>query len=171
MRKLEIKNPDLVKMAVQEEIARSDESRYDHKLHGVLLATSGLSCYEIADLLGHSPRTVQTWIKKFDKSGFAGLEETPRPGRPRLLSEADIMEIGHDLRISPRDLGYNQNLWDGKLLSHHLVVKFGVNLGVRQCQRLFHKLDFRRRKPRPFIAKADPDAQRRYKKTPQAGDS
>jgi hypothetical protein len=31
---------------------------------------------------------------------------------------------------------------------------------------LFHQLGFRRRKPRPLIAHADPEAQRQYKKTP-----
>jgi hypothetical protein len=40
-----------------------------------------------------------------------------------------------------------------------------VDLGVRQCQRLFHHLGFRQRKPRPLIAKSDPEAQRKYKKT------
>jgi transposase len=66
-------------------------------------------------------------------------------------------------------LGYGQNLWDGKLLSHHLSRSYGVNLGVRQCQRLFHQLGFRRRKPRPLIAKANREAQRRYKKTRPPG--
>jgi hypothetical protein len=34
---------------------------------------------------------------------------------------------------------------------------------------LFRQLGFRRRKPRPLIAKSDPEAQRRYKKTPPSG--
>jgi len=169
MRRLEIADADIMRMAVQDEIAGSEESRYDHRLHGVLLVSSGLSCYEVAEYFGHSPRTVELWIKKFERSGFAGLQETPRPGRPRSLTEAQIRAVGRDLRRSPRDFGYGQTLWDGKLLSHHLAGKFGVALGVRQCQRLFRRLGFRRRKPRPVIAKADPDAQRRYKKTPAPG--
>ena len=67
--------------------------------------------------------------------------------------------LGQHLRKSPRSFGYLQNLWDGKLLSHHIREEFGVEMGVRQCQRLFRKLNFRRRKPRPLIAKADPLAQ------------
>jgi transposase len=69
------------------------------------------------------------------------------------------------LRLSPREFGYSQNLWDGKLLSHHLSKSYGVQLGERQCRRLFRQLGFRRRKPRPVIAKADEEAQREYKKT------
>jgi transposase len=56
-------------------------------------------------------------------------------------------------------------MWDGKLLSHHLKQSYDVDLGVRQCQRLFRQFGFRRRKPRPQIASADPVAQRTFKKT------
>ena len=41
---------------------------------------------------------------------------------------------------------------------------YGVSIGVRQCQNLFHKLDFRLRKPRPVIAKADEEKNREYRK-------
>ncbi|MEI6613339.1 MAG: winged helix-turn-helix domain-containing protein [Chrysiogenales bacterium] len=55
-------------------------------------------------------------------------------------------------------LGYPQTLWDGKLLSHHLKNLKRIGIGVRQYQRLFHQLGFRRRKPRALIAQADPEA-------------
>jgi transposase len=35
-----------------------------------------------------------------------------------------------------------------------------IDLGVRQCQRLFRRLGFRIRKPRPSIAQADPERQK-----------
>ncbi len=165
MRKLEIKDAQIMRIAVQQEILRSEESRYDHRLHGILLVCSGLSCAEVAELFGHGRRTIQYWVRRFEESGFAGLEESPRPGRPSLIDEDIRRELDIDLRRSPRDHGYSQNLWDGKLLSHHLSQCYGIQLGERQCRRLFRQLGFRRRKPRPVIAKADEEAQREYKKT------
>ena len=123
----------------------------------------------MAELFGRSRRTIQYWVRHFEQSGFAGLEEVPRCGRPPVLSEALLQAVGKDLRRSPLEFGYTQNLWDGKLLSHHLAQSYGVKLKVRQCQRMFHQLGFRRRKPRPLIAKADPHAQRNYKKTQPPG--
>lgn len=169
MRKLKINEAEIMRMAVQNEIQRSDESRYDHKLHGILMICSGMSCYEVAELLGHSPRTIEYWVKNFERSGFAGLEEKERTGRPTSLDEKKRISIGKDLRRSPRVFGYGQNMWDGKLLSHHLSLNYDVSLGVRQCQRLFSQLGFRRRKPRPVIAQADPEAQIAYKKTHSPG--
>ena len=141
MRKLEIKESDIMQVAVQQEIHRSDESRYDHRLHGILLICSGWSSYEVAELFGHSPRTVQNWVNRFERSGFAGLEEIPRDGRPPSLGEKEMESLGKDLRRSPRSFGYEQNLWDGKLLSHHLAQRYKVFIGERQCRRLFKKLD------------------------------
>jgi transposase len=169
MRKLTIQDSEIMKVAIQQEIVRSEEARYDHRLHGVLLVCAGKSCYEVADLLGHSPRTIQYWVERFEQSGFTGLQDQERNGRPAKIDVRTFQKVNEDLRQLPRDLGYEQNLWDGKLLSHHLQVKYNVQLGVRQCQRLFSQLGFRRRKPRPMIAQADPEAQRKYKKTSSHG--
>jgi len=169
MRKLEVADAEMMRIAIQQEIRRSEESRYDHRLHGVLLVGQGMDCCRVADCLGEHPVTVQRWVNGFNRSGFAALREGERPGRPTRLAKADWKKVDRDLRKVPRKLGYGQNLWDGKLLSHHLAVRYGVQLGVRQCQRMFRQLGFRRRKPRPLIAKGDPAAQAAYKKTPAPG--
>jgi len=166
MRKLEISDVDLMRVALQQVILRSQESRYDHRLHGLLLISQGLDCYQAAEWLGQNPTTVQRWVHRFEQHGFAGLEEGDRSGRPSQLTAVQRAQADRDLRRSPRQFGYAQNLWDGRLLAHHLHRTYGVHLGTRQCQRIFHPLHFRLRKPRPVIAQADPAAQQRYKKTP-----
>ena len=169
MKKLGITDAQIMRLAIQDEIVRSEESRYDHRLHGVLLVCSGYNCYQVADLLGHSPRTLASWVHRFEKSGFAGLADQDRPGRPSGLDESVRQSLGQDLRRSPREFRYAQNLWDGRLLSYHLAQIYDVHVGVRHCQRLFHRLEFRRRKPRPVMANADPEAQAQYKKTHSSG--
>jgi len=168
MRKLQISDADVMRTAICDEIRRSPESRYDHRLHGILLVCVGRSCYEVADLLSQSPRTVENWVRSFEQRGLAGLQDGGRPGRPSRVNDAVLQTVAHDLRQSPRDLAYPQTMWDGPLLRHHLAERLGVQIGVRQCQRLFHQLKFRRRKPRPVIAKADPEVQEAYKKTPHS---
>lgn len=169
MKRLHISEPDIMHIAIRNEIQRSEEARYDHRLHGVLLVCRGLSCYQVADLLGQHPTTIQRWVRTFETHGFSGLSDRERSGRPRRLTAQQMQTIGRDLRKAPRELGYTQNLWDGTLLSHHLQKHYGVKLGIRQCQRLFRHLGFRLRKPRPLIAHADPDEQLTFKKTPSTG--
>ncbi len=165
MKKLEIEDAEIMRIAIQQEIRRSEEARYDHRLHGILLVAQGMNCCEVADILGQGSRTVERWVKQFNTTGFAGLSEGERTGRPRRIAEAQWEQIGRDLRKHPRELGYQQNLWDGPLLGHHIRGRFGIEVGVRQCQRMFRKMGFRRRKPRPLIAQADAEEQQAYKKT------
>jgi transposase len=165
MRRLQISDVEVMRLAIQQEISRSKDARYDHRLHGILLFSHGMSSYDVAELLGQHPTTIERWVHRFEEHGFAGLEDGERPGRPQRLLADQWEDVGKDLRKSPREFGYPQNLWDGILLSHHLAQSYRIHLGVRQCQRVFHQMGFRRRKTRPVIASANPFAQEAFKKT------
>ncbi len=150
--------------AIQQEILRSEDARYDHRLHGVLLVSKGMSCYQAGEFLGHDSTTIQRWVNDFNRSGFSGLYDKDRPGRPTNINAREWEKLGKDLRKKPTSFGYEQNLWDGKLLAHHLKAEYGVEIGIRQCQRIFHKFGFRMRKPRPVIAQSNPEEQKSFKK-------
>ncbi len=94
MRRLEIQDEEITRLALQDEILRSEESRYDHRLQGILMICFGFSCYDVADLLGHSPKNIHYWVQRFEESGFAGLQEAPRPGRPSSLDEPIYEALG-----------------------------------------------------------------------------
>lgn len=169
MRKLEIADPDLMRIAIQQKIARSDESRYDHRLHGLLLVAGGQSCQQVADLFGDDRRTVQRWVNRFESHGLEGMREGERSGRPATLDAKQWAALGRDLRRDPEEFGHVGHLWDGKLLSEHLGRRYGITLGVRQCQRIFGQMGFRLRKPRPQVAQSDPVKVVAFKKTAPTG--
>jgi transposase len=164
MRPLTIADSESIILGLQDEIRRSEESRYDHRLHGVLLVAQGLTCPAVAGLLGDAPRTVEYWVNSFERQGLAGLREGERPGRPKRLSDERMGQIDAILRKTPREAGLSGNLWDGKTLATWIEQQYGLSLGVRQCQRMFRQLGFRLRKPRPAIAQANPELQRLHKK-------
>ena len=168
MRPLQITDADTMVLGLQEEIRRSEESRYDHRLHGVLLVAQGMTCPEVSRLLGDAPRSVEYWVRHFEQRGLAGWSEGARSGRPRRLSDVQLQEVDRALRQTPRALGLTGTLWDGKTLSAWIVQRWQVRLAVRQCQRLFRQRGFRLRKPRPLIAHADAEQQKTHKKTPGA---
>ena len=164
MKKLEINNAKEQSVAIRNEISRSEESRYDHRLHGILLVSEGMSCYEAGRILGEDSRTMERWVRKFNEKGFNALREGKRSGRRSKLTHQQMDMINTDLRKNPGEFGYEQNLWDGKLLMHHISEKFHVEIGVRTCQLIFHRLEFRRRKPRPVISRGDSEKQDAFKK-------
>lgn len=169
MKPLTISDKENMIMALQDEIRRNDTSRYDHRLHGVLLVAQGMTCPQVSELLGDSPRTVVNWVQRFEADGLAGLSEGQRSGRPGRLNDRQIAQVQAALRSSPTQFGLPTQMWDGPTLSEYLDRKHGVKLKVRQCQRLFRHLGFRLRKPRPQVAKANPELQTTHKKTPRPG--
>src|SRR3984957_6088162 len=105
MKPLTIADSPTIILGLQDEIRRSEESRYDHRLHGVLLVAQGMTCPEVARLLGDAPRSVEYWVGRFEKDGLAGLSEGERPGRPRRLTEKQRQGGGRILRHPPREIG------------------------------------------------------------------
>ena len=169
MRALTLSLPEQSRALLQQEINRHQDSRYDHRLHCVLLVASGLSSEKVAGLFGDSPRTLINWIRRFDRKGLAGLAEGNHSGRPARLSAEQLEEVRQWVRQSPTDVGLEANLWDGKSLSACLQKHYDLRLGVRQCQRLFRLVDTRYRLRRPLVAKADPQRQAEHKKNSKNG--
>jgi len=168
MKASKITDRENVIFILQDEIRRTYEARYDHRLHAILLVVQGMSSRQAAQFLGDSPRTVAYWVQRFEAEGLAGLADADRPGRPRRLDQEQIYHIEKVLRKSPLDLGLSVNLWDGKTLSVYVKQQFEIQLGVRQCQRLFRQLGFRLRKPRSKIAHADLPKKEVFKKNSKA---
>jgi hypothetical protein len=89
MRKLEIQDAVVMQLAIREEINRSEEARYDHRLHGLLLVSSGRSCNEVGTLFGEAATTVQRWVAASKSPGLLGcVRASARAGLDRLTSEA-----------------------------------------------------------------------------------
>jgi len=140
MKPLTIADASTIVLGLQDEIRRSEESRYDHRLHGVLLVAQGMSCPEVSRLLGDSPRTVEYWVRRFEERGLAGLVEGERSGRPRRLNDKQLWEINSALRQPPEAAGIPRGLWDGKGLKvRHKNLpfrEFSFKLVRRQWPRL-----------------------------------
>ncbi len=169
MRKLEINDVETFIAAIEDEISHTAKGRYYHRLHVALHALKTGNCYDSARIYNHSHVSVYNWVHRLIESGLAGLQEGKRPGRPSRLSASQEKELRENLLFSPREFGYEQNIWDGPLLSYHLEKSFGVHLQVRQCQNLFHNLGFSLQRPRPQAAKADPKEQELFKKNSRSG--
>ena len=116
-----------------------------------------------------SRRTVQRWVTRFETHGLTGLRDGARSGRPATLNAKQWAALGRDLRREPQEFRHVGHLWDGKLLSAHLRLRYGVVLGVRQCQRIFSHMGFRLRKPRPQVAQSDSVKVAGFKKTASSG--
>ena len=161
---LQIKDLEKVKNEIQTYFNANEDARFVRRLDVVALICNGHALNYVAGLFGINSTTVQRWIHRLNESGLQGLKDKPGRGRRSQINDADRLKLKSDLEKSPKDLGYDQARWDGKLLSYHLKVQYRVELRVRQCQNLFKQLGFSLQRPRKMPTGADPEKQEAFKK-------
>jgi transposase len=82
----------------------------------VLLAGDGIGTNEIARRTGLSKPTVIAWKKRYAAEGIGGLEDRPKPGKPRVTD--DVAIVLATLEPPPARLGVTH--WSSRLLAAEL---------------------------------------------------
>lgn len=133
-------NGDVLRAELSNASRGSHEALFLHRLHAVLLVSTGCSCYDVAHWFGENPRSIERWIHAYDQAGLAGLHDHARSGRASQITRSMRQQLAQDLHDVPCACGYPHPRWSGKLLARHLETRYGLNLGERQCQRLLQRL-------------------------------
>ena len=136
MHKLEVTIPEAVRTALKQEAECTPHLRFAHRLHCLLLVAAGRSCYEVAEVFGDDPRTVERWVRGFQQRGIEALREKPHPGRRACLADAQMRELEVALGSAPRALGHADDSWNATVLRAEILRRFGATLSVRHCRRL-----------------------------------
>ena len=138
--------------------------RLARRIHGVYLASTGLSCSQISTIIGAGHRTVQKWVRRYNHQGIEGLHDAPRPGQPTKLPRAQEDALCCRLDASP--LPPDEVLvLNGPAIRQLLEREFGVVYSLRGVYDLLHRLGYSCLCPRPQHEKTDPHAQEVFKKT------
>ena len=121
---------------IRKEFRQSEEARYIHRLHGVLLVLLGLSTTKAGKLLGDPQRTVAHWVTQFKARGLDGLREAEKSGRPQILNDAQQEALRKALSKSPKDAGLIGDVWTGALVLSFLKKRYRTKITLRHCYRL-----------------------------------
>lgn len=128
------------------------------RAHFLLLSAQGRALCEAARLVGISRKTAGYTLRRFETHGVAVLREHARTGRRSALTPEIATELATVLAASPRDQQLPTNNWTGPVLVQYLKKKHSLILSDDQARRWLQRLGLRRVRPRPRLAKGDPDA-------------
>ncbi len=96
----EVERSELERLARGRKVWRSLSDR----VHIVLLAAEGLTNVQIANALDINNLPARKWRNRFAEQGMDGLEDEPRPGRPRCIDDDAVAEVVRKtLEEKPRD--------------------------------------------------------------------
>lgn len=140
-------------------MSSTDKARFHFKVFAVNMALSGCPVSQISTMAGVSKVTVTGWVKTADERGFDALRSRQRSGRPPKLSTEQCAAIDSAIQSDPKNFGFK--VWNVPGLSSYISNTFGVQISVRQCQRLFHGPGYSHIRPQPYPSKGYEDSEER----------
>jgi len=130
-------------------------------MHGVYLAASGLSCTQIMTITGAARRTIQQWVRKYNKHRIDGLKDKPHPGQLTKLPRRDEPRFCKRIETGPTKKDGISVLY-GPAIRRILEREFGVLYSQQGLYDLLHRLGYSCFCPRPQHEKADPRLQQQF---------
>jgi len=169
MQKLTVSNPKKIERQINAFINDDPEAKFIFRLCSLKMFLNDPECSteKLGKIMQTSPRAIANWVHSLNETGdIEILRDKAKPGRTPKLTQEDLQDLKDRIQKHPNESGVDANLWDGKSLSHYIKKRFGVELQVRQCQRLFKKLGFSLKRGRTVVAGGDPKLKKTFKKTP-----
>ena len=143
-----------------ERLRRRAVGRVSQRAHMVLLSARGYSVPQLAEIFDVGEDVVRTWLHRYQRTGPAGLDDRPRPGRPPRDGLARQI-VDTQASNPPANNGLAQGCWTARLLGAFLAARFGLLLSVWSVRRYLHRAGWRWARPRLAPATHAPAGQRK----------
>lgn len=143
---------------------REKSAKQACRLRIIILAAEQHTAEEISRRVDLSPRQVQSWVRRYNCEGVAGLVDRKGRGPKPLLNaeEADRLRARLDAGPTPRD---DVCTLRGRDVQRVLAEEFGKLRKLGAVYKLLHQLGYESLAPRPRHRHADPEAQEAFKKS------
>jgi transposase len=154
--------------ALRRTARRTDDPRQACRLLAIALVLEGAPRAEAARAGGMDRQTLRDWVHRYNAAGIAGLRDQARSGRRARLSPAQTQVLAEIVKAGPDVAKHGVVRWRCVDLKGEIQSRFGVDLSLRQVERILKQLNFARLSTRPRHPQADPEAQAAHKKTSPA---
>ena len=138
------------------------------RIHGVYLASRGMTCPEIMHITGSSRRAVQQWIAKYNHGGLDELKDKPRPGQPQYLPRHLQPKLAKRIAAGPK-ASDGVSVFTAPVIQRMIEQEFGVLYSISAVKYLLHRMGYSYLCPRPKHEQSDPVAQEAFKKSSRKG--
>jgi len=152
----------LIRLSKQAE--RDGAYRVAKRLQAVVLNSEGHSSGELARILKAPRSKVSEWLARYQTDGVEGLLEGQRSGRPARLSAPQRQRLADLLDSGPAAYGLDSGVWTSPMIAWVIEEEFGVRYHPGHVRKLLATLGFSLQRPRRVLARADPEAQQRWRR-------
>ena len=116
------------------------ERRYVDRANVILLSLEGQTLAEIEASTGLSQGKVNKWRMRFREHGLSGLDDSPRPGRSRVISPDQRARV---IQLASSAPGKGYTNWSQRRIAEHLgISQSAVSKILSQADLKPHKTDY-----------------------------
>jgi putative transposase len=126
------------------------------RAHVILLLADGHPWSLIAAVLFCSTATIARWKQRFEGEGVEGLLAENRGRTATLLVGWAVVLVSWVKTLTPRDFGYCRSRWACSTLALVLWKTQRLKVSVETVRRCLHQQNLVWRRPRPVLARYDP---------------
>ncbi len=140
---------------LREVAKRCRDSRQTRRLLALAAVYGGMNRGEAAKVGGRDRQTLRDWVHRFNEEGMDGLTNRKGAGRPRMLSDEQMKELGEIVETGPDRAVDGGVRWRRIDLKRVIEERFDVVYSERGISRLLAELDFAHISARPQHPKQD----------------
>jgi transposase len=138
--------------------SRTEPARVVERAKIIWLSHQGLLVPAIAEELHLRQQTVRLWLKRFNTTGLAGLQDNPRSGRPDIYTSEQVGEVIATALTNPKTLNLPFASWTLDRLEVYLNDVKGIAIKRSRIDEILIAEGLRWRKQETwFSERVDPD--------------
>ena len=137
-------------------------STKEERVQAIRLLHQGYTRAEVAEILDVAESSVYDWQKKYREGGLAELSAKMAPGRKKLLTDGQLLQLSGWLRMNPRQLGFDFGLWTRKIVRDLIKREFGIDYTMQNIGKVLKRLGFSPQRPVYQALERDPEKRRKW---------
>lgn len=165
---LAITRTELSASALRALAGKTDDGAVVRRLLAIALVLEGGSREAAASLNGMTRQTLRDWVHRYNAEGVEGLRSRAGPGRPPVLTAAQMEELRELVCNGPDPERHMVIRWRCADLCEEVAERWSVKICEQTMGKWLRRLQMRRLQPRPYHPKKDPEAEITFKKTSAA---
>jgi len=139
---------------IKELLNKEKNIRVKERLFAVLWRLQGKTYTEISKNLNKQPITTTEWIKRWNKEGYEGLHDKPKPGRPLTLTPDEKKEVIETVNQSTRITC--------KFLKFKIKDEFNKELTIGGIGAMLHRHNLSWKKPKKKDYRQNEEQRKEY---------
>src|SRR5579862_236214 len=156
---LEIRE-DLSAAVLRQHAKREKNPRVARRMMAIANALDGMSRELSARLAGMDRQALRDWVVRYNEAGLAGLRDRWGPDRPR-----ELAAVKAKILSAAAEAGKGQPVYRIVDVARLIEERTGVRYSISRTYRIMQDMNLSYQKTRQVHPKADPRAQRTFKKS------